>query len=279
MYETTMETDPNDQFAWLVNELQSAETAGERVYIIGHTPLGAGDAFHDASNYFDQIVYRYSDTVAALFFGHTHVDHFEVGYSDYANRTFANALAMSYIMPSLTPTAGHPAFRVYDVDPITFAVLDSTTYIADMSNPAYQSEPKWTKYYSAREAYGPLVIPALPAGAELSPAFWHNVTEALESSQNDFDAYFARKSRGWDVTACTGDCRSGEICQLRAMRAQDNCIPASVGKSLAKKKRDMGPVEHHDECGISVMRSMLTGAMEDKALLKELVGKLEDVVQ
>ena len=69
LYESTMETDPSGQLAWLVNELQAAEDAGERVYIIGHMPMGAGDAFHDGSNYFDQIVNRYDATIAALFFG------------------------------------------------------------------------------------------------------------------------------------------------------------------------------------------------------------------
>jgi sphingomyelin phosphodiesterase len=69
LYEDPMETDPSGQLAWLVNELQEAETAGERVYIIGHTPMGLSDAFHDGSNYFDQIVNRYSNTIAALFFG------------------------------------------------------------------------------------------------------------------------------------------------------------------------------------------------------------------
>lgn len=64
-----METDPGGQLAWLVTELQSAEDAGERVYIIGHMPMGAGDAFYDGSNYFDQIVNRYEATIAALFFG------------------------------------------------------------------------------------------------------------------------------------------------------------------------------------------------------------------
>jgi sphingomyelin phosphodiesterase len=38
LYQPTMETDPSGQFAWLVNELQAAEDAGERVYIIGHMP-------------------------------------------------------------------------------------------------------------------------------------------------------------------------------------------------------------------------------------------------
>ena len=64
-----MEQDPSGQFAWLVSELAAAETAGERVYVIGHMPMGVSDAFRDASNYFDQIVNRYSATIAGLFFG------------------------------------------------------------------------------------------------------------------------------------------------------------------------------------------------------------------
>ncbi|QSZ33773.1 hypothetical protein DSL72_005344 [Monilinia vaccinii-corymbosi] len=69
LYEATMQNDPDGQLAWLVTQLQAAEDAGERVYIIGHMPLGSTDTFHDASNYFNQITQRYSATIAALFFG------------------------------------------------------------------------------------------------------------------------------------------------------------------------------------------------------------------
>jgi sphingomyelin phosphodiesterase len=37
----------------------------------------------------------------------------------------------------LTPTSGPPAYRIYDVDPKTFGVLDFTVYIANISDPAY----------------------------------------------------------------------------------------------------------------------------------------------
>lgn len=69
MYEEPMERDPNGQFAWLVGELDAAEKAGQRVFIIGHMPMGLSDAFHNPSNYFDQIVRRYEATIAAMFFG------------------------------------------------------------------------------------------------------------------------------------------------------------------------------------------------------------------
>jgi sphingomyelin phosphodiesterase len=69
LYELRIRYDPNGQLAWLVNELQRAEDAGERVYIIGHMPFGVGDALPDGSNYLNQIVNRYEATIAAMFFG------------------------------------------------------------------------------------------------------------------------------------------------------------------------------------------------------------------
>lgn len=82
-----MERDPSGLLAWMVTELEAAETAGERVWIIGklfkilsrvqvtytthtgHMPAGASDCFHDQSQYFDQIVQRFEATISGTFFG------------------------------------------------------------------------------------------------------------------------------------------------------------------------------------------------------------------
>jgi sphingomyelin phosphodiesterase len=282
LYQDPMERDPSGQLSWLVSELDAAEQAGQRVYIIGHTPPGVADMFHDASNYLDQIINRYSNTIAALFFGHTHVDHFELSYSNYTHQTYQNAAAMSYIAPSLTPTSGMPAFRVYDVDPVTFAVLDATTYAANMTDPAFQTTgPVWAKYYSAAETYGPLVSPPLAAAdpaVELSPAFWHNVTVALAADQAAFDGYYSRKSRGWDVGACTGSCMTGEICQLRAARSENNCFVPTPGINFGK--RDLAATAGgHDEhkCGFSVTGGVLRTIASNQDALNHLVNKVNGV--
>ncbi|KAJ9142785.1 Sphingomyelin phosphodiesterase [Pleurostoma richardsiae] len=288
LYEEPMERDPSGQLAWLVEELDASERAGERVYIVGHMPMGVDDAFHDGSNYFDQIVNRYDATIAAMFFGHTHVDHFEIHYSSYENRTHSAAVMTSYIAPSLMPMSGHPAFRVYDVDPVTFAVLDATTYIADMTDPSFQSAagPSWTKYYSARDAYGPLVSPPLSQSSsspnaswtreELSPAFWHNVTAALEADQAAFDAYNARKSRGWKAgDTCTGSCVAAEICALRGGRAQDNCATLTPGVHFTRRS-EMGPGAHVDECGVSVSRATLGSLVVRREALEVLEERVRD---
>ena len=47
-----MERDPSGALAWLVSELEAAESSGERVWLLGHMPLGTTDVFHDQSQYF-----------------------------------------------------------------------------------------------------------------------------------------------------------------------------------------------------------------------------------
>ncbi|PWY91733.1 acid sphingomyelinase [Aspergillus sclerotioniger CBS 115572] len=259
LYEKSMQTDPNGQLAWLVSELAAAETAGERVWLMGHMPMGSGDTFHDASNYFNQIIQRYDATIAAVFYGHTHKDEFELAYSNYTDQSADTATMMSYIMPAMTPTSGNPAFRVYSVDPVTFGVLDFTEYITNMSSPTYQEKPTWEKYYSAKEAYGSLLDPPVTdSAAELTPAFWHNVTVLLENDDSVFQDYYARKRRGWDVSECTGDCKTDEICQLRAAESQYNCVEITPGINFKKRDTTTATVFKESACGESVVGQMFS---------------------
>lgn len=39
--------DPNGVHAFIVQELQATEDAGQRAWIIGHIPTGSGDFMHD----------------------------------------------------------------------------------------------------------------------------------------------------------------------------------------------------------------------------------------
>lgn len=89
----------------------------------------------------------------------------------------------------MTPLSGMPAFRIYTVHPTTYAIMDIENFYADMANPQFQQGPVWTKYYSARETYSPLVNPPLNSSGALSPAFWHNVTERFETDPAAFSKY------------------------------------------------------------------------------------------
>lgn len=110
---------------------------------------------------------------------------------------------------------------MYDVDPVTFGVLDMTVYYADMASATYQTDPTWQVLYSVKDTYGSL-LGVTDAAAELTPAFWHNVTALFESNDTVFQEYISRKTRGYDTSTCTGTCKTAEICQLRAAQAQYN---------------------------------------------------------
>jgi len=284
LYEKNMEYDPEGQLAWLVSELQAAETAGQRAYITGHIPFGANDVFHDASHYLDQIVNRYDATIAAMFFGHTHKDEFELSYADYTRQSASTATAMSYIAPALTPTSGEPAFRVYTVDPITLGVLDVHAYSASLEATDYQTAtgPTWSEYYSAKTAYGPLLGLTAPA-AELTPAFWHNLTALFQTNDTVFQAYYARKSRGWYVSNCTDTCKTDEICQLRAARAEDNCVTVKPGINFKKAKRGDGQVgggattTRESECHGSKAKEILSRLVGQQARLETEVARRSEV--
>ncbi|RFU32817.1 hypothetical protein B7463_g3493, partial [Scytalidium lignicola] len=266
MYQDPMETDPSGQFAWLITQLQAAEDAGQRAWLISHVPSGSGDYFPTYSNYFDQIVNRYDATIAALFYGHTHDDQFEISYSNYTNQNYQNAVAMSYITPSLTPTSGSPSFRIYSIDPVTYGVLDFTNYMADISSPTFQNGPEWVEYYSAKAAYGAYVTPPqTDPTAELTPAFWHNVTEAFQNNDSVFQEYISRKSRGFEVSACTDDCKTSELCQLRAAESQYNCVTLSPGIHFTKRDAEstVGH-QHEDQCEGSAIRSIFGVLIQDK---------------
>jgi len=130
--------DPNGILRFLASALHSAEIAGQRAWIVGHIPLGKEDITEDQSNYYDRIVQRFRRTIAGQFFGHSHKDQFEIAYSDYQNPSAANAVSIGLIGPAFTPTSGNPAFKIYDVDPDTYEVMDVRVMFTNMSEPSFQ---------------------------------------------------------------------------------------------------------------------------------------------
>ena len=252
--------------------------------------MGRTDALIDYSEYFDQIINRYAHTIAGQFFGHTHRDQFELAYSNYSDQTAANAVSLTYIMCSMTPTSGNPSFRVYDVDPDTYGILDYTMYITNLTAPGYQtSGPVWEKYYSAKETYGSLLSPPYTdSDAELTPAFWHNVTTLFEQDDSVFQAYYDRKQRGWEYEYCDASCKASEICQLRSAQSQYGCVNSNV--SSVTTKRDLGrgmPTDghghgHSSECEgsliVPIMRNMLDGNGEDFGrIMRKKVNELSQI--
>ncbi|GLB42398.1 putative converts sphingomyelin to ceramide [Lyophyllum shimeji] len=272
----TQQSDPNGILAFAVQELQAAEDAGQRAWIIAHIPPGRGDVLHDQSDYFDQIVQRYKNTIAAQFYGHSHQDEFAIAYSNYANRSAETAVSVGFIAPSLTPRSGQPAFKVYDIDPDTYEIMDARVFRSNVDSPTFQSQPTWELYYSARATYGPLV--GVQPSEPLGPAFWHRVTEAFARNDTAFQQYRTFLDRGLDEGACDAACKDLTICGLRALRAQDNCIVSKPGLNFRRRDVLAAAHGHPDECEgaglgslFSPMPSQMVKTPAQRAELKQVM--------
>ncbi|CCM04993.1 uncharacterized protein FIBRA_07191 [Fibroporia radiculosa] len=205
-------SDNSGMLRFLTDELQDAEDAEERVWILGHVQSGwdTADPLENPTNLFYQIVDRYSPhVIAGVFFGHTHEDQVMIYYNNNAtNISVANAQTVGWIGPSLTPlTAYNSGFRVYEVDSGTFEILDSYTYIANVSlfpelDGQTQFGPVFELEYSARDTYGGNIT--WDSSDPLNATWWHLVTEAMYADPALVEAAAA-------VVAVVGSEENGDI--------------------------------------------------------------------
>ncbi|KAH9838385.1 sphingomyelin phosphodiesterase [Rhodofomes roseus] len=229
-------SDNSGMLRFLTDELQAAEDAGDRAWILGHVPSGydTADPISNPTNLFYQIVDRYSPhVIAGVFFGHTHKDQLHLFYAN--NGTVMNAetaLAVAWLGPSVTPLTDYNAgFRVYEVDSGTFEVLDSYTWYADVNSfPGLDGQaaygPEFQFEYSARDIYGS-AVPDWGPNDPLNATWWHRVTEAMESDSALVETYTKLMTKSSVKTPpCTGSCINQTICAIRSGSASiliENC--------------------------------------------------------
>ena len=242
----TSNPDVSGVLRFVTDELQAAEDAGQRVWVVGHV-LPGWDGYSSLdrpTNLFYQIVTRYSHTIAAMFFGHTHEDQFAVYYhntngnSSSASRKTEDAVAISYISPSITPlTNMNPGIRVLEVDPETYEVVDYAQYYTPLQKVQKEKETKnglvWYHLYSARATYGDfkgsvaagnysnvvqLNGTKWPSDAPLNATFWSAVADEVETRPElavQFNTYQGRNSPL--SPACnTQQCASAKSCFMRS---------------------------------------------------------------
>ncbi|KAK0321818.1 hypothetical protein LTR82_007304 [Friedmanniomyces endolithicus] len=226
---------------FLVSELLAAETANQRVWIIGHVPSGGGSAIANPSILFHSIVARFSpSTIAGVFFGHTHQDNKQLFYdfastnssspsSDVRNYTALNydaPLMVAWVGPSIVPLTNYNAgWSVYSVDAVTFEVVNAQVYFANISNTlSWSPEPVWEFEYDARSTYDPLC--QWPAYAPLNATFWSEVTERMMKDDSLIAEYLFLASKKSVLTpACVGKCLERSICSIRSSNraVSDTC--------------------------------------------------------
>ena len=219
----TTNPDVSGTFKFVIDELQAAEDAGERVWLFAHVLSGwdGTNPLPNPTNLFYQIVDRYSPHVIAnIFFGHTHEDQVMIYYANNGTeRTLDTALNAGWIGPSVTPlTNVNSGFRLYEVDTGDFNIYEAYTFIADVNSFSNLTTtgPTFEYEYSTRETYGQ--ASGWPNDAPLNGTFWHAVTEAMEkdhslvSTFNTFQGKSSVKSPN-----CTNDaCAEAKICYMRS---------------------------------------------------------------
>lgn len=219
----TLNPDKSGMFAWMIQELQAAEDAGERVWILGHVLSGwdGTNPMPNPTDLFYQIIDRYSPHVIAnVFFGHTHEDFAYVWYANNGtDQSSGNALTTAWVGPSITPlTNVNSAFRSYSVDTGDWNVYDAYTFYSDVE--AFSSlnttGPTFEFEYNTRDTYGPSIN--WPATAPLNATFWHEVSEqiakntTLASIFNTYQGKSSVKSPNCTNVACA----QAKACYMRS---------------------------------------------------------------
>lgn len=222
-YINTTDPDNSGIFRWMIGELQAAEDAGERVWIVGHVLSGwdGTNPLPNPTDLFYQIVDRYSPHVVAnVFFGHTHEDQVMIYYANNGTvRDAANALTTGWIGPSVTPLKNlNSGFRLYEVDTGSFDVVDAWTFAANVSAfPELSGTgPTYSLEYSTRDTYG--LAADWPAEAPLNATFWHRVTEAMEANRTLVGVFNTLQGKSSVMSPnCTNDaCAEAKVCYIRS---------------------------------------------------------------
>lgn len=73
--------DPLEMFSWMEKELREAETVGENVYLVGHTPFGNKGMLNNCNMRYKVLVDRFTNIIRGQFYGHTHKDRFMLNQS------------------------------------------------------------------------------------------------------------------------------------------------------------------------------------------------------
>lgn len=210
-------TDPANQLQWLVHILQASEDKGEKVHIIGHIPPGLCLGSWSWNYY--HILNRYESTITGQFFGHTHLDEFQMFYDE---ETMSRPLGVAFIAPSVTTYVNlNPGYRVYFVDGdykgSSRFVLDHETYILNLTEAnnspgkpdGPEKNPKWTLLYRATQAYGLTTM---------FPSDCNGLMQTFLKEDHVFQKFWYLRHKGHVSEPCKETCKTTLLCFLRSGR-------------------------------------------------------------
>ncbi|XP_046327527.1 acid sphingomyelinase-like phosphodiesterase 3b [Haliotis rufescens] len=219
--------DPNQQLAWLRQQLTDADTAQQKVYIVAHICPGAFERLQGMSWFYPEFNKRYLDlitehaaTIAAHFCGHEHTDSFRL-----VKDTQGVTTSLMYLSPALTPWksplrgvgANNPSVRLYHYSRSTSNIMDYLQYYLNLTlaneGPGNSSggldnssEGEWQLEYQATQAY---------AVTDCSPRNFNNLTRTFHPSSILFKRYMDYNTVSYNNSAmCGHSCFINQFCAI-----------------------------------------------------------------
>lgn len=209
-------TDPAGQFEWLEKTLEKAAENREKVYIIGHVPVGflpfARNITAIRENYNERLVTifrKYSHVIAGHFYGHTHKDSIMVLLDKEGQPV--NSL---FVSPAVTPIknlaelySNNPSFRMYLYNNKDYTMLDIWQYYLNLTEANEKQRSDWTLEYIMTEAFG-LTDLQPQSLLQLGLSFMLPQTKSFDKYFNHFMVSYN------DSIICDGICKVSQVCSV-----------------------------------------------------------------
>ncbi|GMF11097.1 unnamed protein product [Phytophthora lilii] len=223
--DSSNETDPFSQFAWLNATLAGLRNGNKFAYIAGHIPpiidAQDGSPMWEASYIatYKKIVTEYADVVKAQIFGHVHSVEFrlpltnemesqnpdEVIADDYSDQS--SQLVPLFMSAAISPIFyNNPAFMIWDFDPTTYDLLDFTVYGTNLSE-NNQAVLYWQPLFKASSAYN------------VSSLSWSEMNRFIADAATDSTLveqyYYNSQAQSYQQNACENTvCLTWYLCSM-----------------------------------------------------------------
>ncbi|XP_005487813.1 cyclic GMP-AMP phosphodiesterase SMPDL3A isoform X2 [Zonotrichia albicollis] len=221
-------TDPANQFAWLEDILETSSQKQEKVYIIGHVPVGYLPYARNTTairEYYNErlvkIFRKYSSVIAGQFFGHTHRDSIMVLLDE--EEKPVNSL---FVAPAVTPVksvlqteSNNPGVRLYQYDLFDYSLLDLWQFYLDLRDANKKNESNWKLEYILTKTYGI---------EDLKPESLYEMAKQLSMPHSTlFEQYYSNYIVSYDKTIlCEEGCKTCQICAIQYLDSSSytDCI-------------------------------------------------------
>ncbi|XP_021402794.1 cyclic GMP-AMP phosphodiesterase SMPDL3A isoform X2 [Lonchura striata] len=210
-------TDPANQFAWLEEILETSSQKKEKVYIIGHVPVGYLPYARNTTairEYYNErlvkIFRKYSSVIAGQFFGHTHRDSIMVLLDE--EEKPVNSL---FVAPAVTPVksvlqteSNNPGVRLYQYDLFDYSLQDLWQFYLDLRDANKKNESNWKLEYILTKTYGI---------EDLKPESLYEMAKQLSVPNSTlFEQYYSNYIVSYDKTIrCEEGCKTCQICAIQ----------------------------------------------------------------